>query len=147
MPTNSSRGRTFDARPDRVDYRDLPYQAPLRSLPAQYPDMEFIQRHFKEYGDDWILDQGQEGACTGFGLAAVINYLLWKQKLATEDTVDIGHSEYELRANAVWRWRADFDPTTDRVSMRMLYQMARIYDEWPGEDYEGSSCRGAMCGT
>jgi len=146
MPTNSSRGRTFDARPDRVDYRDLAYRAPLRSLPETYPRIEFIRRHFREYGSDWILDQGQEGACTGFGLAALINYLLWKQKLATEVTVDIGHSEYELRANAVWRWKADFDPANDRVSMRMLYQMARIYDEWPGEDYEGSSCRGAMKG-
>jgi hypothetical protein len=28
----------------------------------------------------------------------------------------------------------------------MGYHLARIYDEWPGEDYEGSSCRGAMKG-
>jgi hypothetical protein len=28
----------------------------------------------------------------------------------------------------------------------MLYRMARVYDEWPGEDYEGSSCRGAIKG-
>jgi hypothetical protein len=28
----------------------------------------------------------------------------------------------------------------------MLYQNARLYDEWRGEDYEGSSCRGAMKG-
>jgi len=28
----------------------------------------------------------------------------------------------------------------------MLYEMARRYDEWPGEDYEGSSARGAMKG-
>ncbi|MEQ1748736.1 MAG: C1 family peptidase [Prosthecobacter sp.] len=28
----------------------------------------------------------------------------------------------------------------------MVYQLARIYDEWGGEDYEGSSCRGAMKG-
>ena len=26
----------------------------------------------------------------------------------------------------------------------MLYEMARRYDEWPGDDYEGSSARGAM---
>jgi hypothetical protein len=28
----------------------------------------------------------------------------------------------------------------------MLYHMTRFYDEWPGEDYAGSSCRGAMKG-
>jgi hypothetical protein len=28
----------------------------------------------------------------------------------------------------------------------MLYAIARRYDEWAGEDYEGSSCRGAMKG-
>ena len=28
----------------------------------------------------------------------------------------------------------------------MLYEMARRYDEWPGEDYYGSSARGAMKG-
>ena len=28
----------------------------------------------------------------------------------------------------------------------MLYHNARLYDEWEGEDYEGSSCRGALKG-
>ena len=28
----------------------------------------------------------------------------------------------------------------------MLYHLARMYDEWQGEDYEGSSCRGAVKG-
>ncbi|MFP5245667.1 MAG: C1 family peptidase, partial [Thermoanaerobaculia bacterium] len=28
----------------------------------------------------------------------------------------------------------------------MLYEMARRYDEWPGEEYDGSSARGAMIG-
>jgi hypothetical protein len=32
------------------------------------------------------------------------------------------------------------------VSPRMLYEMARRYDEWPGETYEGSSARGAVKG-
>ena len=31
-----------------------------------------------------------------------------------------------------------------RVSPRMLYELARRYDEWPGEAYEGSSARGAI---
>jgi hypothetical protein len=34
----------------------------------------------------------------------------------------------------------------ERISARMLYQNARLYDEWKGDDYEGSSCRGAMKG-
>lgn len=28
----------------------------------------------------------------------------------------------------------------------MLYEMARKHDEWPGENYEGSSCRGVVKG-
>lgn len=28
----------------------------------------------------------------------------------------------------------------------MLYELARRYDEWPGVDYEGSSCRGSLKG-
>ena len=32
----------------------------------------------------------------------------------------------------------------ESVSPRMLYNFARRYDEYAGEDYEGSSCRGAL---
>jgi len=67
-----------------------------------------------------ILDQGKEGACTGFGLAAVVNFLL--------------------------RNRMHKTPRRDFVSARMLYEMARRYDEWEGDKYEGSSIRGAMKG-
>jgi hypothetical protein len=65
-----------------------------------------------------IWDQGNEGACTGFGLAAVINYLL----------------------------RDRGGPPDEAVSPRMLYEMAKHHDQWPGEAYEGSSARGAMKG-
>ena len=37
-------------------------------------------------------------------------------------------------------------PDSEPVSARMLYEMARRYDEWPGENYSGSSARGAMKG-
>ncbi|KQW54082.1 hypothetical protein ASC92_22365 [Variovorax sp. Root411] len=70
-----------------------------------------------------VLDQGEEGACTGFGLACVANYLLW-----------VAHVE----ANPAQPF--------EEVSPRMLYELARRYDEWPGTDYEGSSCRGALKG-
>lgn len=152
MPTRTfSHGiagtRTLDARPDRVDYRDLPYLASLRSLPDRFPDPKFIRRHFDHYGERWLLDQETEGACTGFGLAAVINYLLWKKMLEAESTVMLDDlREHELRRDAVWKVKSGFDPDKHQVSMRMLYQLARLYDEWPGEDYDGSSCRGAMKG-
>lgn len=125
MPSKVIQNRTFDARPDRIDYRDRIYNPPLVNLPDQFPAPGQIADYLTDYTDgcELILDQGNEGACTGFGLAATINYLLWRKRLATDDD---GHAT--------------------KVSPRMLYQMARIYDEWPGEDYEGSSCRGAMKG-
>jgi hypothetical protein len=68
------------ARPDRVDFRDRPYQPPLRSLQAQYPTDDLIEKFLDTYvNDENILDQGQEGACTGFGLAAVVNYIYWSR--------------------------------------------------------------------
>jgi len=121
MPSQKLKGFTFDARPDRIDYRDREYQPALVSLPDHYPEADFIAKELPGYTKSLILNQGREGSCTGFGLAAVINYLLWRK-----------NREARLR--------------TEAVSAAMLYQLARIYDEWPGEDYEGSSCRGAMKG-
>ena len=134
MTTNNS--STLDARPDRLDLRDREYQPPLKNLPATYPSASNVERLFRHYAltCKLILDQGEEGACTGFGLAAVINYLNWKDHYleATEQelTLDESSSDYCVLP----------------VSERMLYHNARIYDEWEGEDYEGSSCRGALKG-
>lgn len=127
MATRRQRTRfanaTFDARPDRLDFRDLPYRPPLRSLAPRWPSDALLARFLPSYvGAGMILDQGQEGACTGFGLACVINYLFWTRH------VESGGDKPRL------------------VSERMLYELARRYDEWRGEDYEGSSCRGALKG-
>ena len=121
MPTITVQNRTFDARPDRIDLRDRVYQPKLVSLPDRYPRIEDVERHVPQYAKTMVLDQGEEGACTGFGLAAVVNYLEWKRN---------GYDSARLKP----------------VSPRMLYHIARMYDEWAGEDYEGSSCRGAMKG-
>ena len=68
-----------------------------------------------------IRHQGKEGSCTGFGLMAVANYLIVN--------------------------RLDIDPKMKvSVSPRMFYEMGKRYDEWAGEEYEGSSIRGAMKG-
>jgi hypothetical protein len=69
--------RFVDVRPDRVDLRDREYRPALLSLTPQYPSpshLEALLLRYREHG--MILDQGQEGASTGFELAAVVNYLL-----------------------------------------------------------------------
>ncbi len=112
---------TLDARPDRLDLRDLPYRPAVRALPHRFPADDELARMVGAYVKaGLVLDQGQDGACTGFGLAAVINFLLWRQRGSKR--------------------------AAERVSTRMLYHLARFYDEWPGEDYDGSSCRGALKG-
>jgi len=100
-------GYTLNATNDFPDDRDLYYHPALLQLEPQIePKFEYIQ----------VLDQGKEGACTGFGLAAVINQL------------------NSRRGSPVL------------VSARMLYEMAKKFDRWPGEEYAGSSCRGAIRG-
>lgn len=103
----------LDARPDTLDFRDKMYVPALIEVPTHISLDEYKKKKIP------VLDQGNEGACTGFGLATVANYLLTCRQVIP-------------------------DPTP--VSPRMLYEMARRYDEWPGENYSGSSARGAMKG-
>lgn len=96
-----------EVAPDLPDIRDWIYPAALVSLkPYIDPPRNLI-----------ILNQKNEGACTGFGLAAVINFFIQQRS-----------------------------SVKNGVSARMLYEMAKLYDEWEGEDYSGSSCRGAIKG-
>lgn len=107
-------GRTLNTHPDLPDLRDRIYEPALLDLKIKLgpPDP----------GDSPVLDQGREGACTGFALASIVNLL-----------------------NARRRASAALAPP-QRVSPRMLYEMAKIHDEWPGETYDGSSIRGALKG-
>ena len=107
-PTTDT-GRVLNAAADVPDVRDRPYEPNLRPvLDEKAPARDRIE----------ILDQGQEGACTGFGLAAVVNL----------------------------QRRLNYGAEAPAVSARMFYEMARRFDEWTGEDYEGSSIRGALRG-
>src|SRR5262245_30386942 len=108
--TQAAVPRRLDARPDTLDFRDRMFEATLIEVPTERPLANYLKAGVP------ILDQGQEGACTGFGLATVIHYLLRTRKVV---------------------------PDRAEVSPWMLYEMARRYDEWPGESYEGSSARGA----
>jgi hypothetical protein len=104
---------TFDVRRDTIDFRDKMYEPTLVDVPPRI-DLESYKSQYVP-----ILNQGNEGACTGFGLATVVHFLLRTRKE---------------------------EPNDDPVSPRMLYEMAKRYDEWPGEKYSGSSARGAMKG-
>jgi pimeloyl-ACP methyl ester carboxylesterase len=94
------------AKADVPDFRDYIYEPALVKLKSSLRKPAKLN----------IRDQGREGACTGFGLAAAI--------------------DIQVRQEG----------STASVSARMLYEMARRYDEWKGEAYEGSSCRGAIKG-
>ena len=113
MATKKKPERVLDALPDTVDFRDTMYIPTL----VEVPPMSDLEKYRALQVP--VLDQGREGACTGFGLATVANYLFRSLKSG---------------GNA------------GPVSARMLYAMAKRYDEWPGENYEGSSARGAMKG-
>ncbi|MEH6824329.1 MAG: C1 family peptidase [Motiliproteus sp.] len=106
-PVVAGKKRVLNARKDTPDIRDRMYEPALVQLQPEIDNRS---------GAD-VLDQGEEGACTGFGLAAVINLLNSRKR--------------NLQFKA---------------SPRMLYEMAKKHDEWPGADYQGSSCRGAMRG-
>jgi len=81
------------------------------------PALIQLQPEIDNRNGNAVLDQGGEGSCTGFGLVAVINILNSQKRVL------------------------DF-----KASPRMLYEMAKKHDIWPGEDYDGSSCRGAIRG-
>jgi pimeloyl-ACP methyl ester carboxylesterase len=97
---------------DIPDLRDRMYE----------PFLAPLKRRIEAPANSTILDQRTEGACTGFGLAAVINFQSRRQGSGANPA------------------------GTKGVSARMLYEMARRFDEWPGDEYSGSSCRGAIKG-
>ena len=111
-----SRLRTLDVRADDSDARDYIFEPSLTLLPHEKRPPLGIP----------VLDQGQEGACVGFALATVINV-----SLRARGTSGGGN-----------RRASKFD----QVSARMLYEIAKRYDEWKGEHYDGTSPRGAMKG-
>ncbi len=121
MPrSQSGDGKTYGGVvKDPLDLRDLIYESGLFELPFKIDNRPFAPV---------ILDQGQEGACTGFGLAAVVNFLHHNRS----DFTAAQRNAYKKKENG--------------ASARMLYEMAKRYDEWQGENYDGSSIRGAMKG-
>ena len=130
MPTRFREGiddakrRRFDhrhilnVRPDVYDFRDLPYTPSLVAIKNQVEPPDWPKK--------WIRRQGGEGACTGHALAAVI---------------DIQHARRSVASGGTAK-SEELEP----VSSRMLYEMARAYDDMPNDWLPGSSLRGALKG-
>ncbi|MGV8804652.1 MAG: C1 family peptidase [Polaromonas sp.] len=122
QPAHASR-----TKKDAADLRDRLFQPQALSLPDDYPPQAEVSSYLTAYTSaGMILNQGAEGACTGFGLSCVINYLRWLK--------------------AAGSLGGKFPKKMDLVSPRMLYTLARRHDEYEGENYDGSSCRGALKG-
>jgi predicted chitinase len=116
-----SQHKVSRTKKDAADLRDRLFMPQASSLPNEFPSEVDVGKFLPAYtAAKLILNQGKEGACTGFGLTCVINYLRWI--------------------------RLGLPKKMSSVSPRMLYTLARRYDEYDGENYEGSSCRGAIKG-
>ncbi|WP_298860052.1 C1 family peptidase [uncultured Sulfitobacter sp.] len=118
--------QTLDAAP-RLGSRILNVQPDATDLRDRIYEPALLDLKLKlnppESGLSPVRDQGQEGACTGFALSSAITLM-----------------------NRLRHKRIDPTISIPMASPRMLYEMAKLNDEWPGEDYEGSSIRGALKG-
>jgi Papain family cysteine protease len=76
-----------------------------------YPIRALVPKTLRSY--TWsvgaFLDQGQEGACVGFA---------WAHELAA---------------------RPKINPVSEDLARNRIYKRAQTIDEWPGEQYEGTS--------
>lgn len=107
--TMSTRDRVLDWRPSTHTEQNARHR--LAALDCYTPG---AARSAIKRAQPLNLDQGTEGACTGFGLAHVLA--------------------------ATPKPHTDLDGDVARA----LYHQARREDEWVGEDYDGSSVNGAM---
>ncbi|MFK7821433.1 MAG: C1 family peptidase [Planctomycetaceae bacterium] len=130
---STDRDQIPDVRPDPLDLRDLQYIKPLVSLPAEYPKnaLDILPKYAP-----LVKDQVANGPCTGYALAAMINFLQWSRDwrqqllLNTKTIDDIPDAS-----------------TVKPVSSEMLYHVARFYDKLPGQVYkDGSTPRAVMKG-
>ena len=128
----------FFIRPDSLDFRDRIFQPTLIEVPSEIPLPAYqrisvpilnqlgagtatragVRRRLRGSAAD-SRPHSTAWACTGFALATVVHYLLRKRAV---------------------------HPDHSTVSEAMLFEMARRHDDYTGDNYLGSSARGAMRG-
>ena len=115
-----------NAVPDPFDERDLIYRPRLEPLPP------YIDQRDQENKYYFVLEQSGS-SCTGHAVAAVINTVRVRSLRSLAEAGD---------ARAV----ALLNQEMQRASPYMLYHLARIFDEFQGQEETGSSLRGAFKG-
>lgn len=118
--------KIFTVRPDPFDQADHLYTPPLLSLPPRcLPDGH--HRALIGVRGQGVRNQGMVPACTAVALAHLIDYQrLCQQPLPSQEASDV----------------LPLAP----VSARMLFEMAKAFDEFPDDEQQGSTLRGVLRG-
>ena len=119
---------------DSFDAADAIYQPPLLNLPRVSAPTSLHRRLLGDV-NEYVRDQGSQPYCTAMALASVIDYLVLQRDAQT--------SEYGSNISEPSGHPTDMET---RCSARMLYEMAKAFDEYPDDDNKGSSLRGAIKG-
>lgn len=104
---------TVTTHRDRQFDRRVHFDDKSRAFPIRTVIGEKVARVQRQWRPGLVLDQGAEGACVGFG---------WTGEMLASPT----------RVKVV-------NETAGNALARSIYQRAQQLDDWPGEDYEGSS--------
>ncbi len=132
---SSSKAGIFITQQDLFDAADHCYDPPLLTLPSvSLP----TQIHRQLIGSDhrYVRDQGVNPYCTAMALASVIDYLVLdraSRSAGVQFPINVSSSSSTSEQEV-------------RCSVRMLYEMAKAFDEYPDDDNKGSSLRGAIKG-
>lgn len=122
---------TTDPRLDRLPhFDDRSRDFPIRALIA--PDLAPAT---KVWDLSWLLDQGQEGACTNFALAHNRLGSPQPKRLRPIAASDPGRGAAQFAALANFVTRV---ADAERVAKR-LYGRSKELDPFPGEDYDGTT--------
>jgi hypothetical protein len=123
MSRVSAHQRDFSNKP--LGYRPASDKKHIELFPLRAVDLRGAQRpKSKEHAIGYRYDQGQEGACVGMACAAFASY--WNLR---RSRLDADKRHYEA---------FQFD------AMFVYNTAKREYDEWPGEDYDGTSTRAGL---
>jgi hypothetical protein len=143
----NARNRRFyhellNVRPDSVDDRDRIYRPGLVEIktrlnaPGLFIPEEGETRALRRIRRRLIRRQGGEGSCTGQALAAVIDIQNLIRSIGNREATLTKLSQDASALLANW--------LEQRVSPRMLYEMARSLDEDPEDRIVGSTLRNAI---